>query len=117
MNKSLTSEDMSVLSFMRRNVYGWENRYCIFDLTVMLTMSNRKVRKIFENLKAHGYMICADPEGGYFLLDPENEIDIELGIKYYNSMRNRAKHCFISARPFETLIPKGQLKFKFKETA
>ncbi len=102
--------------FFENIAYGWDNRKRIGLLQKIINSSNRETRDIIWKLKTEkGMVIACDTNGGYFLANKDNLIDMSVAKHYIKSQWSRVNRIREGLKPFDKLFPVGQIEMEYKK--
>lgn len=71
---------------------GKENKISRESLSMCTNLPDRSVRRLISEARAKGHAIVGDPEGGYYMA--ENEDDVNLLLAELRSRINKLHKCY-----------------------
>jgi hypothetical protein len=102
--------------YFKTTGYSSFNKRKLKEISTFIKLKPRTIRKAIEKLKKEKN-ICIVPDvkkGGYFLVDPNNMLDVQIAREYYRHQKAKIINSWGSIRPTNILFPIGQMKFEYK---
>lgn len=82
------------------------------DLAAVSYMSERGVKRMVQHMRLHGYPVLTHPDGGYFIPDIDDPVDMTIARDFMFQMRSQALSRLTVVKRMETWFKRlGQVEF------
>ena len=94
----------AVENLMEQIPEGHESRITIKELSKILSINPRQVKRDVQVARMDGHAIISHPDGGYFLPKPDDQEDMRIALRFVATLKAQAASRFRVAWKLESVI-------------